>query len=151
LTEKNLTQRALLYRDGRPSVRIEGQSVILVDDGIATGSSIYAAVHALRRLHPKKLVVAVPVAPRTTCDRLKHEVDELACLEIADQFHAVGQFYQSFSHVSDAEVIALLERSAEQSKRGQMIRRTSHPVCLASSSRKRNTNRMAKRTAINPA
>jgi len=131
LTEKKLKQRALLYRDGRPPVQIEGRTIILVDDGIATGSSIYAAIHALRRMHPVKLVVAVPVAPSSTCDWLKHEVDELVCLEIAERFNAVGQFYRSFSQVSDEEVIALLQRPA-----AKVQERQDDPPDISSSQRR---------------
>jgi putative phosphoribosyl transferase len=111
-TAATLNQRAKLYRGERPPMDVAGETVILVDDGIATGASILAAVRALRAQKPARLVVAVPVAPAATCAWLRREVDELICLHAPDDFYAVGQFYRDFSQVSDEEVASLLQRAA---------------------------------------
>jgi len=114
ITEKvkeTLSRRAEVYRDDRPPIQVEGRTVILVDDGIATGASIYAAINALQQMKPAKLVVAVPVAPPTTCSWLRTEVDQLVCLQEPKQFYAVGQFYERFSQVTDQDVIDLLRRA----------------------------------------
>jgi putative phosphoribosyl transferase len=92
--------------------------VILVDDGIATGASIYAAIHALRQMSPKKLAVAVPVAPSSTCNWLRSSVDELVVAYAPQNFYAVGQFYEHFSQTTDEEVVALLGRAAKTNRTG---------------------------------
>lgn len=112
-TRAKVEERAMLYRAGRPPLHVEGRTVILVDDGIATGASIYAAISALRQMMPSKLVIAVPVAPASTCNWLRPLVDELVVLYIPKEFYAVGQFYGRFSQVSDDEVITLLRRAEE--------------------------------------
>ncbi len=111
--KETLNRRAALYRDNLPPVQITGQTVILVDDGIATGASIYAAIDALQQMKPAKLVVAVPVAPPATCRWLRTEVDQFVCLYEPEQFYAVGQFYERFSQVTDDEVTDLLQRARE--------------------------------------
>lgn len=108
--KKELERREQLYRDGRPALDVKGLAVILVDDGIATGSSIRAGIAALRQVKPARLVVAVPVAPRFACERLRAEVDEFVCLHQPEEFYAVGQFYEDFAPVSDEEVRELLSR-----------------------------------------
>jgi putative phosphoribosyl transferase len=110
---KELERREKAFRGGRPALDVRGKTVIIVDDGIATGSSMSAGIKALRQMQPSRLVVAVPVAPDRTCNRLKNEVDELVCLQTPLSFHAIGQFYEDFSQVPDEEVIELLKR-AEQ-------------------------------------
>jgi putative phosphoribosyl transferase len=110
-TKAKLEQRALLYRGGRLPPCVEGQIVILVDDGIATGASIYVAIHALRQMKPTMLVVAAPVAPLSTCNWLRSLVDELVVVYAPRDFYAVGQFYEFFSQVSDDEVIDLLQQA----------------------------------------
>lgn len=110
--QQKLEERAELFRRGRPPLELKGRTVILIDDGIATGASMQAAVLALQQMHPAKLIVAVPVAPLETCERLRPMVDELVCLSIPLDFYAVGQFYEDFPQVSDDEVIALLRRAA---------------------------------------
>jgi putative phosphoribosyl transferase len=115
ITEKvkeTLNQRAELYRGDRALVHIEDRTVILVDDGIATGASIYAAINALQQMKPANLVVAVPVAPPATCTWLRTVVDQLICLREPEQFYAVGQFYERFSQVADEDVIDLLQRAS---------------------------------------
>jgi putative phosphoribosyl transferase len=106
-----LERRAALYRGERSASSVGGRTVALVDDGIATGASMLAAVRELRELGPARLVVAVPVAPASTCRWLQREVDELVCLAAPEEFHAVGQFYRSFEQVRDEEVTALLRRA----------------------------------------
>ncbi len=110
-----LARRAALYRSGRPPgcspFDVEGKTVILVDDGVATGSSILCALHALRPMRAAKLVLAVPVAPAATCVRLRAEVDDLICLYGPHEFTAVGEFYRDFSQLGDEEVVALLRRA----------------------------------------
>jgi len=110
--EKELRRRELEYRHGRPQLNANGRTVILVDDGIATGASVLAAIHALREMKPAAIVVATPVAPRTTCERLRREADDLVCAETPEPFYGVGQFYDDFSQVSDEEVTELLDRAS---------------------------------------
>ena len=106
--QQTLAQRAALYRGDRPPLQVKGRTIILVDDGIATGASVFAAIHALRQMQPAKLVLAVPVAPPSTCVWLRSQVDDLICLYEPEDFYAVGQFYSDFSQVTDNEVIDLL-------------------------------------------
>jgi putative phosphoribosyl transferase len=106
--QQTLAQRAALYRGDRPPLQVKGRTIVLVDDGIATGASVFAAIHALRQMQPAKLVLAVPVAPPSTCVWLRSQVDDLVCLYEPEDFYAVGQFYEDFSQVTDDEVIDLL-------------------------------------------
>jgi len=114
-TRAKLNERARLYRGDQPPISIEGRTVILVDDGIATGASAYAAIQALREMKPKKLVVAVPVAPVSTCNWLRSSLrpntDELVVAHTPAYFYAVGQFYNHFSQTTDEEVVLLLRRA----------------------------------------
>lgn len=110
---KELKRREHAYRGHRPPLSVKGLTVILVDDGIATGSGIRAAVGALRQMQPAHIVIAVPVAPGSTCDRLRPEVDDLVCLAMPEPFYGVGQFYLDFSQVSDREVNELLDRATQ--------------------------------------
>ena len=102
-----LERRARLYRNGPPP-KLRGRTVILVDDGLATGSSMRAAVAALRSLDPASIVVAVPVAARETCEALRNEADEVVCARTPEPFHAVGLWYEDFEQTSDEEVGELL-------------------------------------------
>ena len=104
-----LERRALLYRGNRPPLSIEDRIVILVDDGLATGSTMLAAATAVRRQRPKRIVVAVPVAAAETCQAFRREVDEVVCAITPEYFRAVGMWYADFGQVSDAEVHALLD------------------------------------------
>jgi len=106
-----LERREQLYRDDRPFPVVEGRIVILVDDGLATGSTMRAAIAALRRKRPNKIVVAVPVGARETCAAMTRLVEEVVCLETPDPFYAVGLWYEDFEQTSDAEVHDLLERA----------------------------------------
>jgi putative phosphoribosyl transferase len=115
---QELERREQAYRDGRPPLMVEGQTVILVDDGIATGSSMQVAINALRRMKPARLVVATPVAPASTCRRLRREVDELICVYLPVSFYGIGEFYEDFSQVSDEEVAELLHRDTREPAKG---------------------------------
>ncbi|HEX9859061.1 MAG TPA: phosphoribosyltransferase family protein [Paracoccaceae bacterium] len=107
-----LRRRRAAYLGDRPPVPLTGKTVILVDDGIATGATMRAALQALRRARPRRIVLAVPVAPPDTLADLQGETDELICLESPALFVAVGVHYARFPQVSDAEVLALLHRDA---------------------------------------
>ena len=100
------------FRGDRPPVDVSGKTVILVDDGLATGSTMRAAIKALRVKEPARIVVAVPVAAASTCDRLRSEVAEIVCLHTPEHFFAVGEWYQDFRQTTDEEVRELLERAA---------------------------------------
>jgi predicted phosphoribosyltransferase len=107
---QELTRRERLYRGGRPHADVRGQIVILVDDGLATGATMHAAIAALRQQQPARLVVAVPTAAPETCEALKTEVDEVICAITPEPFHAVGLWYEDFSQTTDEEVCELLAR-----------------------------------------
>jgi putative phosphoribosyl transferase len=101
------------YRDGRPAPEISGRTVILIDDGLATGATMRAAVKALRQRGAAKIVVAVPVGPPDTCKEFEEEADEVVCASAPEFFQAVGQYYEDFSQTSDEEVRGLLARAAQ--------------------------------------
>ena len=109
---RELERRERSFRGGRPPLKVAGSTVILVDDGIATGSSIRAAISALRQLKPARLVVAIPVAPVATCNQLRMDVDQLVCVLMPETFFGVGEFYDDFTQVTDGEVVDLLHRAA---------------------------------------
>jgi putative phosphoribosyl transferase len=113
--KEELKRRERVYRGSRPRLDVKEKTVILVDDGIATGSSMRAAIRAVRQMEPARIVVATPVAPASTCNDLKIEVDELVCVGMPESFFGVGQFYRDFSQVSDEEVNELLDRASRQS------------------------------------
>jgi putative phosphoribosyl transferase len=106
---RELERREHAYRGSEPPADVIGRIVILVDDGIATGSSMRAAIAALRPRHPAKIVVAVPVAPASTVHHIEREVDEVVCLSKPKDFLAVGEWYEDFQPVSDRDVRRLLE------------------------------------------
>jgi putative phosphoribosyl transferase len=106
--EEELDRRERVYRDHRPPLEVKGRTVILVDDGLATGSTMRAAAAALRTQSPGRLVVAVPVAPPETCAALQSEVDDVICARAPEPFFAVGNWYDDFSQISDEEVRHLL-------------------------------------------
>jgi predicted phosphoribosyltransferase len=107
--EQELARRERLFRGGRPPLRVADRVAILVDDGLATGSTMRAAVRAIRALGPARVVVAVPVGSAQACEQLAKVADEVVCVRIPRPFHAVGQWYRDFSETSDAEVSRLLQ------------------------------------------
>lgn len=111
MEQRELERRERVYRGERPEPEIRGRTVILVDDGLATGSTMRAAVEALRLQHPERLVVAVPVAAPETCDSFRDEVDDVVCAVTPETFVAVGLWYRDFSQTTDEEVHELLERA----------------------------------------
>jgi predicted phosphoribosyltransferase len=108
---EELERRERVYRDGRPPPHVAGRIAILVDDGLATGSTMRAAVAALRGLQPSRIVVAVPVGSAETCMALRQEADEVVCARTPEPFHAVGLWYEDFRPTSDDEVRDLLSRA----------------------------------------
>jgi putative phosphoribosyl transferase len=110
---QELARREQLYRGDRPPLDVRGRTVILVDDGLATGSTMRAAVAALRQLEPDRIVVAVPTAAPSTCGELSLEVDEFVCCIMPDPFYAVGVWYEDFAQTTDEEVRDLLERAVD--------------------------------------
>jgi predicted phosphoribosyltransferase len=109
-----LRARRELYTRARPSIPPAGRIVIIVDDGVATGASMLSAIHLVRARGTRRVVVAVGVAPPDTLARLGAVADEIVCLQAPSDLHAVGQFYDDFSEVSDAQVVAALERAASR-------------------------------------
>jgi predicted phosphoribosyltransferase len=107
-----LERRELVYRGGRAPLDLAGRDAILVDDGVATGSTMLAAIQVARRMRPRLLALAIPVAPPDTVSRLAPLVDELVCLSAPPLFRAVGQWYDEFDQTSDAEVQDLLAAAA---------------------------------------
>ena len=108
---KELERRELAYRGNRPEPDIKGKTVILIDDGLATGSTIRAAAQALRQQQPARIIVAVPVSAAQTCDEYRIGVDEIVCAVTPEPFLGVGQWYRDFSQTTDAEVRDLLARA----------------------------------------
>jgi len=106
---RELARRERLYREGRPLMLVEGRTVILVDDGLATGSTMRAAVEAVRQLHARQVVVAAPVGAPDTCQALRRLADDVVCALTPDQFTAVGAWYLDFSETTDDEVRRLLQ------------------------------------------
>ena len=106
--QRELERRERLYRDDRPPPDVSVRTVILVDDGLATGSTMRAAIEALRRQHPARIVVAVPVAAPSTCDEFRAEVDDIICARTPEPFYGVGYWYEDFSQTTDNEVHDLL-------------------------------------------
>ncbi|WP_013321307.1 phosphoribosyltransferase [Gloeothece verrucosa] len=103
-----LERRDRLYRENRPFPDLEKQTIILVDDGIATGSTVRAAIATLKQHHPSKIIIAVPVAPPETCQELNSEVDQVICWQQPEPLHSISLWYQDFSQTSDDEVRNLL-------------------------------------------
>ena len=109
-----LERREQIYREGRPPPELRDRIVILVDDGLATGATMRAAVKALRERGAAKIVVAVPVGPPDTCHELEERADETICLSTPEFFQAVGQYYEDFSQASDEDVRELLGQAAQE-------------------------------------
>jgi predicted phosphoribosyltransferase len=109
---RELRRREHAYRGGRPPPAVSGQTVILVDDGVATGSTMKAALAALTRLGPARLIVAVPTAAPSTCAELRRAADDCICVITPDPFYAVGIWYEDFTQTTDDDVRQLLEQAA---------------------------------------
>ena len=114
---REIERRLRKYRGNRRAQKLEGKTILLVDDGIATGATTLAAIRALKKQKPAKLILAVPVGPPDTVARLREEVDKLVCLDTPHLFWAVGAFYVVFDQTSDEEVVRLLEGSQGGTKR----------------------------------
>jgi predicted phosphoribosyltransferase len=112
--QQELARRERLYRGGRPPPEVRGRTVILVDDGLATGATMRAAITALRQLQPARIVVATPTASPETCEELRSEVDEVICAITPEPFLAVGHWYEDFSQTTDDEVRDLVARQQRQ-------------------------------------
>jgi predicted phosphoribosyltransferase len=113
---EELARRERLYRGDRPSPDVRGKTVFLVDDGLATGATMQAAIAALRQQQPARIVVAVPTAARETCDALRAHVDDVVCASTPEPFHAVGLWYEDFSQTSDEDVRELPARAARDDR-----------------------------------
>jgi len=111
-----LNRRRQLYRHDRPAPALENKTIILIDDGLATGATMHAAVNALRQINAKRLIVAVPVGAGSTCQKLAEEADDLICLHSPYPFNGVGQWYGDFSQTSDKEVEDLLMRAKSDNR-----------------------------------
>src|SRR5882724_13645268 len=119
VTAKEITElerREQIYREGRPPPELQGRVAILVDDGLATGATMRAAVKALKQREVAKIVVAVPVGPPDTCHEIEEQADETICLSTPEFFQAVGQYYEDFSQTTDEDVRELLGRAAQEQK-----------------------------------
>jgi predicted phosphoribosyltransferase len=114
---QELERRERIYREGRLFPDVGGQTVVLVDDGLATGSTMRAAAVALRSLGAARLIAAVPVAPRESCDAMRDVVDGVVCAIVPEHFQAVGEWYHDFSQTSDEEVRDLLRRARREAPR----------------------------------
>jgi putative phosphoribosyl transferase len=110
-----IERRRRVYFKGRAPVTVAGRAALVVDDGIATGATMRAALRAIRRRSPAKLVLAVPVAPGHTIEALRPEVDEIVCLATPEEFYAIGQFYADFRQLDDEDVVTLLDRAHQRS------------------------------------
>lgn len=114
LQQLELDRREQLYRHGKPAPALYGRTVVLVDDGIATGATVRAAIGVIRSQHPAKLVLATPVAQQSVVDELKREVDEMVCVSAPGDLYAIGYWYDHFPQLTDADVQAILAEAASE-------------------------------------
>jgi putative phosphoribosyl transferase len=112
--QREVEERVKLFRGGLPRPELRDRTIILVDDGIATGGTVRAAIGSIRAQHPKAIVLAVPVASPEAVEELTHEVDRVVCLRTPADLYAIGLWYRDFGQVSDEEVIRLLERARRE-------------------------------------
>lgn len=124
---KLIEERRKAYRLDQLNINLDGRVTILVDDGIATGSTVFAAIKDLRSQNPSRLVLAAPVAPPDTAQRLEREVDELIILDQPPHFHAVAQFYENFDEVTDQDVISALWGSGKSNQPAKQSEPENHP------------------------
>jgi predicted phosphoribosyltransferase len=115
--QAEMRRREQVYRGDKPAPDLAGRTAIVVDDGLATGSTMVAAVRHARSMHPARVIVAAPVGSRQACAHLRQEADDVVCLAIPERFYAVGEWYRDFRQVEDSEVGALLEESRRQLNR----------------------------------
>jgi putative phosphoribosyl transferase len=113
---REIERRDALFRGDRPHPEIAGKTVVLIDDGLATGSTMRAAARALLQQHPTRLIIAVPVAATQTCEEFRREFRDVLCLYTPEPFYAVGQWYRDFDQTTDDEVRELLERARRPAK-----------------------------------
>ena len=113
---RELARREKLYRGNRPRYVLKGRTAILVDDGLATGTTMRAAVRAVKKLKPRRIIIAVPIASPDVCEAFRSEVDAIVCAQTRAPFYSVGQWYENFEPTTDEEVHALLEASRKNSK-----------------------------------
>lgn len=111
--ERELERRERLYSGNRPLRNLQGRTVILVDDGLATGATMWAAIMAVRKQQPAQIVIAVPVAASETCQELETEVDKIVCVSTPNPFYSVGLWYEDFPQTTDEEVRDLLAKAAK--------------------------------------
>jgi len=111
---QELQRRERLYRGDRPPPDVRDRKIILIDDGLATGASMRAAVVSLRAQHPARILVAVPIAAESVCEAFRTEVDEIICAVTPEPFYGVGRWYEDFSQITDREVRILLEEANRQ-------------------------------------
>jgi predicted phosphoribosyltransferase len=124
---QELARRERLYRGDRPPPDVRGRTVILIDDGLATGATMLAAVKALRQLQPARIVVAVPTASPDICEMLRAEVDEVICAITPEPFHAVGLWYEDFSQTTDEEVRELLAQNSHANRAAEDVNARAQP------------------------
>jgi predicted phosphoribosyltransferase len=115
--QEEIKTRYKQYRDISGPISVTGKQVILTDDGIATGNSMLAAIQLIRQAMPKRIILAVPVAPPTTIEKIEQHVEEVICLKTPPYFHAVGAYYQDFTQISDEEAIKLFKTAHERVKK----------------------------------
>lgn len=111
IEKKEIERRLKLYRDSRVSLNLKGKTVIIVDDGIATGATMRAAVKSVREKGAVKVIMVIPVAPKDILEELQKDVDKVVCLMTPDVFYAVGAFYKNFPQIQDDQVVRVLEAS----------------------------------------
>ena len=111
--QQEVSRRVTLYRQGRPFPNLKDRTVIIVDDGLATGATFFASVATVRQVHPRRIIGAIPVGPRSTVEQARNLVDQLVVLRVPEPFYAVGNFYRDFEQVEDREVLQYLNLAEE--------------------------------------